>query len=175
MAGAAKFLIVLPALVALSYSASYIDDNCYDWMTSDGTDCGTFLAGEFQLRRAILSRRLRNLRTEADTDQICCTDGTGCFTNAKGTPWQCYPFLPDCMDKIKPQFFLYTPENTAGQTIDYTNLNASVQSITLTPTRPFFVIIHGYGGSWPKQWMFDMKDALIPFVRFFLLRNNFIR
>jgi pimeloyl-ACP methyl ester carboxylesterase len=65
------------------------------------------------------------------------------------------------MDKIQPQFFLYTPENTDGQTIDYNNLNSSIQAVTINNKRPFFVEIHGYGESWPKQWLFDMKDSLV--------------
>lgn len=159
-----KYLFVLAALGTSCYAASLFDDNCYDWMTSDGTDCGTYLAGVYQLRRKAMEHQMQKLGQVEASDQICCTDGTGCFTNAKGTPWQCFPFLPDCMDKIKPQFFLYTPENTDGQTIDYNNLNSSIQAVDINNKRPFFVEIHGYGESWPKQWLFDMKDSLVALV-----------
>jgi len=152
--------IVLASLSTLGRFAPAIGDQCYSWMTDDGTACGTFLAGMYQLRRAAIEEQLRSAKVE-ESDQICCTDGTGCFTNAKGTPWECYPFLPDCMDKIQPEFFLYTPEKTNNQTINYNNLNASVQAITMSNKRPFFVEIHGYGESWPKQYLFDMKDGLI--------------
>lgn len=44
--------------------------------------------------------------------------------------------------------------------IDYFNLENSVKNI-VDENRPFFVIIHGFGGDWPKDWMFNMKDRLV--------------
>lgn len=97
---------------------------------------------------------------------VCCyEDGLGCFSNKQGTPFECFPGPPDCMDKIKPHFYLYTPENdTQFQSFDFFNLNSKTPQLEINSTKNLFLIIHGFGDEWPKPWITDLKNALISLV-----------
>jgi pimeloyl-ACP methyl ester carboxylesterase len=42
------------------------------------------------------------------------------------------------------------------------NLNSSLDTLKIDPTKPLFIVVHGYGASWlGKPWMYPMKDALL--------------
>lgn len=110
-------------------------------------------------------RRLARIsNTFSDRGEKCC-ENLGCFSNKKGTPWEHLGQKPDCMSDIKPEFFLFTPENNTAQSFDYFSFNATVDSLRINTSKPFFVVIHGYNTQWPNNFMFPMKDELIRLVR----------
>lgn len=95
-----------------------------------------------------------------------CCDLTGCVSNKPGSVYEHWPVVPWCLDKIKPEFYLYTPDNAAtNQTIDIFNLHESVKKLTLNKGIELYAIIHGWNTEWVlTEWMFPMKDALIKKV-----------
>lgn len=129
-------------------------DKCLLWLKTDGTNCQP--SSFFGLHKMALGYIPSLMKRER-----CCSDGTGCFTIDKDTPYECYQELPQCADVIKPEFLYYTPEkNQQVQKIDFFNLDRSIDALQITRMRNFFAIVHGFGADWPKGWMFNMKDHL---------------
>lgn len=99
----------------------------------------------------------------ADRGTKCC-EYLGCFKNGKSSVWSQISQLPQCMDKIKPQFSLYTSKSAKEQLMDFFNLNSSASNLTSATDKELFVIIHGWNTKWPNNWMLPMKDALLNMV-----------
>lgn len=134
------------------FTNALINTQCFKWIFNDGNDCRSFLPGLNLLPLP-----------EVLSHTVTCKEGT--YTNAAGTPWECHMFNPSCLNSIKPQFQLYTPEIRNAQLIDFTNLEESVKDTKIDSTKPLYVIVHGFGsGIYPNQWMVDMKNALVTSV-----------
>jgi len=86
-------------------------------------------------------------------DSRCCSEGEGCFTTQK--PFHKFP-LPDCAEKLGVILKVSTREHPVGSMITRT-LIPNVWS----PTRQTVFIIHGYLEHGEKEWMINMKDALL--------------
>lgn len=93
----------------------------------------------------------------------CCENNT-CFRNDANSPWGHVSELPECLNKILPEFLIFTPDNQTVHKLDYFNLYESSHNLSLTPGRQFFTIIHGWNTKWSKSWVIPMKDALIDLV-----------
>jgi pimeloyl-ACP methyl ester carboxylesterase len=58
---------------------------------------------------------------------------------------------------------MYTPEKgrNKGQTVDFFNLDSTLKALEMDMSRPFWTVVHGFGGDWPKPWVYPMVDALL--------------
>uniref|UniRef100_A0A915J6Y3 Lipase domain-containing protein n=1 Tax=Romanomermis culicivorax TaxID=13658 RepID=A0A915J6Y3_ROMCU len=154
----ARFLQKLSLLLSIFGGTNgflWQGDKCTTWIKTDGSGCRINSFFNFE-------KLAMNYKRKTTGENICCNDGTGCFSTEKDTPWECHLELPSCMDKVKPDFMVFKHDQTEQEPyqIDYFNLNSSVESLQLDD-KPFFIIIHGYGRKWPLNWMFNIKDRLV--------------
>lgn len=94
------------------------------------------------------------------TGKMCDKD-LGCFEQGTKTPWCHQGAIPETPAKINPEFYVYSPGGRE-QIIDYSGLAISVNELVLDTSKELWILVHGFGGEWPKTWMFRMKDVLIP-------------
>jgi len=93
----------LASLLIPAYISQVLPGYCPDLGGTgiDGTDCK-------QYERTIDHSN----RTERNMAEKSCYDTAGpmFFTRARGTAFECSPTLPLCMDRMRPQFNIYTAE-----------------------------------------------------------------
>lgn len=95
-----------------------------------------------------------------------CCNNLGCFSNEKSSSnWSHVSELPECMDKIKPEFTVFTSKNIEEQRVDFFKLTSTVSNLHVDDRKELFVIIHGWNTKWPNNFMFPMKEALLNLVR----------
>jgi pimeloyl-ACP methyl ester carboxylesterase len=96
--------------------------------------------------------------TLAYTKDICYGD-LGCFTDSypfSGTLQRPFALLPDTPAKIAVKFTLFNRKQTAGQVV-----SASSTGNSFDAALPTKFIVHGFLHNANKQWVIDMKNALI--------------
>ena len=88
-----------------------------------------------------------------------CHGDLGCFTDSfpfSGTIQRPFALLPETPEKIGTKFTLFNRKQTAGQVVTASNLGNSFDA-----SLPTKFIIHGFLHNANKQWVIDMKNALI--------------
>ena len=98
----------------------------------------------------------------------------GCFQQGPSTKFCEQDELPESPDEMGSEWFLYGPGNPE---IDYNNLSSSVLGLSMDEKAPLTgrnvpekqqkheflaVIVHGFIGG-EKEWMFDLKDAILEY------------
>ncbi len=97
------------------------------------------------------------------TNKIC-DKYLGCFEQGSNTIWCHQGKLPWSPEKIHPQFWVFGPGGKKWY-IGYDALEITVKELALDTSRELWFLIHGFGGDWPKPWMYPMKDALLAKAR----------
>lgn len=133
------------------FTNALFNTKCFQWIYNDGQDCSMW----FDALNLLPLPDFTSYETK-------CPEAT--YANAPGTAWECYIFNPDCLDSIGPEFLLYTPDHPSVQPIDYKDLKNSISGAMLDSSKSLYIIVHSFGSTWPRPWMFDMKDALLKLV-----------
>lgn len=160
-------IFVFISLLSVSFcNFTFLNEKCFSSL-SDGTNCDQEIPKEF--------KNVKLPFPNSAFGTVCCyEDGLECFSNKKGTPFECFPGLPECMNIIRPDFFLYVPENvTNEQTFDFFNLTSKIPTLEINSSKNLFLLIHGFGNEWPRAWIADMKTALLSLVIHCMYFTNF--
>jgi len=84
---------------------------CGQWLTSNGEDCDNLRSRAAPPFTFSFGANY-SAPPVSVSDQICCPDGTGCFSIQSGSAFDCHLHLPRCMHELEPHFLFYTPDRS---------------------------------------------------------------